>query len=90
MVQFCIVHKYGIEAYPEEYNKGFAFWDTISDNFISFEGEQLFEDMEDFLLWAENNPELERYTGKIPPEFGGENNGKIVQDNSSSVQTRDI
>ena len=72
MVQFCEVHKYGIEAYPVEYGRYFMFYDTISDHPIFFEGEFMFTDMKDFLLWAENNPELERYTGKIPPEFGGE------------------
>ncbi len=69
MVQFCIVHKYGIEAYPREYDEYFMFYDTISDRPIFFEDEFLFEDMKDFLLYAEDSKELERYTCKIPVKF---------------------
>ena len=69
MVEFCKVLKYGIEAYPKESETYFAFYDTISDQILSFSGEQLFKDKEDFLLYGED---LERYTGKIPVEFGGE------------------
>ena len=32
----------------QEGNKDFAFYDTISDSFVSFDGEQLFESVEDF------------------------------------------
>ena len=71
MVQFCIVHKYDLGAYPEPYSKWFMFYDTISDRPIFFEDEFMFEDMEDFLFYAEDNEELERYTGKIPEEFCG-------------------
>ena len=70
MVQFCKVLKYGIET--DEPQKLFAFYDTISDNIISFVGEHLFTDKENFLLYAKERKELERYTRKIPVEFGGE------------------
>jgi len=69
MVQFCKVLKYGIEAYPKESEEYFMFYDTISNQILSFSGEQLFKDKEDFLLYGED---LERYTGKIPVEFGGD------------------
>lgn len=76
MVQFCIVHKYGIEAYPGEYDKYFMFYDTVSDHPIFFDGEFLFENKEDFLFYAKDDiwtkKELERYTGKIPERFGGD------------------
>ena len=69
MVEFCKVLKYGIEAYPKESEEYFMFYDTISNQILSFSGEQLFKDKEDFLLYGED---LERYTGKIPVEFGGD------------------
>ena len=71
MVEFCKVLKYGIEAYPKESETYFAFYDTISDQILSFGGEHLFKDKEDFLLYCDR-PDIERYTGKIPVEFGGE------------------
>lgn len=69
MVRFCKVEIYNLGDEP---NKYFSFYDTISDSFISFEGEYIFTDKENFLLYAKDNHELERYTGKIPYEFGGE------------------
>ena len=76
MVQFCVVHKYGVEAYPGEYNEYFMFYDTISDHPIFFDGEFLFKNKEDFLFYAKDDngakKELERYTGKITERFGGD------------------
>ena len=70
MVQFCIVNKYGIDAYPMEYDEYFMFYDTISDRPMFFEDEFLFEDMDNFMLYAGKELELDRYTGKIPEKFG--------------------
>ena len=69
MVQFCIVYKYGIEAYPGEYDEYFMFYDTISDRPIFFDDEFLFESIKKFLDYAEGNKELDRYTNKIPSKF---------------------
>ena len=72
MVQFCKVLKYGIEAYPKESEEYFMFYDTISDHPIFFSGEWLFKDKKEFLFYVGEDAELDRYTGKIPVEFGGE------------------
>ena len=69
MIEFCEVHKYDIEAYPEEYNEGFAFYDTVRDEFKRFDGQQLFDNMGDFLLFTEGVEDLGRYTTKIPEKF---------------------
>jgi len=29
----------------------FAFWDTVTDRFIEYNGTQVFDDWNDFLLW---------------------------------------
>ena len=70
MVEFCVVQKYSTSAYPSEYDDFFMFYDTISDQPIFFDGEFLFANKKDFLLYAEDSRELDRYTGKIPVRYG--------------------
>jgi hypothetical protein len=69
MVEFCEVKKYRVSDRPNEFEEYFMFYDTISDHPIYFNGEFLFKNEEEFLFWAEDNNELERYTGKILSKF---------------------
>ena len=44
---------------------GFCFYDTIGDQILSFEGEQLFESVESFIEAGKNNHYYERCMGKV-------------------------
>jgi hypothetical protein len=55
----------------DQINEGesqFAFFDTMIDNFLAFEGEQVFDDIEDFKCCARDNPRLERCLALIPKD----------------------
>jgi hypothetical protein len=46
----------------------FAFYDTITDTFLSFDGQQTFDSIEDFSFWAKDSDIYERCLGLIGPE----------------------
>lgn len=49
-----------------EGNNDFAFFNTITDAFISFSGEQVFSNMDDFILYAKGTPYFDRCVLLIP------------------------
>lgn len=51
-----------------EGDKQFAFFDTVTDTFLSFEGEQVFDNVEDFKYCARGNSLLERCLALIPKD----------------------
>ena len=55
--------------------KAFAFFDTVTDTFISFSGISVFDDWDDFLDWRKGNEDeypqhdLERFWRLTPPHI---------------------
>lgn len=55
----------------DQVNEGayeFAFFDTVTDSFMSFQGEQLFESAEELLLVCDGT-DLKRILGLIPERY---------------------
>jgi len=53
----------------DQINEGeneFSFFDTVTDAFITFEGSQVFDSLEDFALFAKDDPRYKRCLGLMP------------------------
>ena len=48
----------------------FAFFNTVTDQFMTFDGEEVFETVEEFKLAASGSYQLDRYLGLIPKDWG--------------------
>lgn len=59
----------------DQINEGqndFAFFDTVTDSFIDFDGGQVFEDKSHFELFAKDDPRYERCIGLMPKASNSE------------------
>lgn len=53
-----------------EGERSFAFFNTVTDQFISFDGEEAFVSIEEFKQAAEGHRETARYLELIPADWG--------------------
>lgn len=53
----------------DEDRRVFAFFNTVTDQFMSFEDEEVFETVEEFKLAASGYPHLDRFTNLIPEDW---------------------
>lgn len=68
---------WAFETRHEVHGDWFAFYDTITDTFVSFDDTQIWEEVDEFRrdFNAETNGkfrDIDRFIGLIPPSFKGE------------------